>query len=306
MMRTLFLAAVLAAPCISLAADVVGVITILEGQALIYRGGGRLHAAEGVRIASGDIVETAAASFAQIEMADQSVAQFGPSTRLMISGPAPRQKAGRSIYMIDGWIKLVSPKRDAGAEPGFELRSAQFEIAPSPSVIVLRSAPSGVDLFVESGSVRIGERQPGSNAAGTVSLKAGDFYQRKVPARGNVASVSPPAFVGDMPRPFRDSLPPRIERFRERQVQPKDAPAFAYADVEAWLQAEPAVRRPLMQRWRSKAQEPPFRAALVAHLSVHPEWDPILFPEKYKPKEPPLPAATVRPAASDAASTPQR
>ena len=306
MMHALFLVAALALPCLALAADVVGTITILEGQAMIYRAGGRVHAAEGVRIASGDIVETAASSFAQIETADQSLAQFGPSTRVMISGPAPRQKAGRSMYMIDGWIKLVSPKREAGAEPGFELRSAQFEVAPSPSVIVLRNAPSAVDLFVESGSVRIGERQPGNTAPATVSLKAGDFYQRKLPARGNVASGSPPAFVGDMPRPFRDSLPPRIERFRERPVQPKDAPAFAYADVQAWLQGEPALRRPLMQRWRSKAQEPAFRAALVAHLSAHPEWDPILFPEKYKPKEPPRPTATVGRAVSDAASAAAR
>jgi hypothetical protein len=64
------------------------------------------------------------------------------------------------------------------------------------------------------------------------------------------------------------------------------------------MQAEPALRRPLMSRWRGKLQEPAFRAAVAAHMSAHPEWDPILFPEKYRPKEP------VRPAASRAAGLP--
>jgi hypothetical protein len=307
MMRALILIAAMVAPCISMAAaDVVGTITILEGQALIYRGSGRLHAAEGVRVAAGDIIETAASTFAQVELVDQSVAQFGPATRILINAAAPRQKVGRSMYLMDGWVKLVGVKREANAEPGFELRSAQFEIPPSPGTIVLRSTPGAVDLFVERGASRIGERQTGGGSAVTVDLRSGDFYQRKVPARGTVATTASQAFVGDMPRSFRDSLPPRLERFRDRQVQAKDAPAFGYAEIEAWLQAEPAVRRPLMQRWRSKVHEPAFRSALVAHLSAHPEWDPILFPEKYKPKDPLRPAAAAARAASDAASTAAR
>lgn len=306
MIHALFVVAALAAPCAALAAELVGTLTILEGKALIYRGSGRLQAAEGVRLALGDIVETADATFAQVEMTDQSVAQLGPTTRVLFSGPGPRQKSGRSMYLMDGWLKLVNTKREAGAEPGFELRSAQFEIAFSPATFVLRSQPAGVDLFVEGGSLRVGERQPGNNPPVTVSLKAGDFYQRKYPARGTVAAFAPPAFVGDVPRPFRDSLPPRVERFRDRAVQPKDATPFGYAEIEAWLQAEPAVRRPLMPRWRAKLREPGFRSALIAHLSAHPEWDPILFPEKYMPKEPPRPAAAVARPATEAASATAR
>jgi hypothetical protein len=84
------------------------------------------------------------------------------------------------------------------------------------------------------------------------------------------------------------------------QVRPKDAGDFAYADVEPWLKAEPSVRRPLMQRWRAKAREPAFRSALVSNLSSHPEWDPILFPEKYKPKE----LSPMRPGAGTVARPP--
>ena len=85
-----------------------------------------------------------------------------------------------------------------------------------------------------------------------------------------------------------------LPSFKDRPVQAKDAPAFGYTDVQSWLQAEPSVRRPLMQRWRAKAREPAFRTALIANLAAHPEWDPILFPEKYKPKEPPPPQAPVQ------------
>jgi hypothetical protein len=87
MMQALIMAAMLATPTLVLAADVVGTITILEGPALIYRGSGRLHAAEGVRVEGGDIVETAAASFAQVEFADGSLAQLGPTTRVMGADP---------------------------------------------------------------------------------------------------------------------------------------------------------------------------------------------------------------------------
>lgn len=299
----MLLAAALSLPCIAFAAEVLGTITILEGQALIYRGSGRLQAVEGVRLAPGDIVETAPSTFAQLEFADRSVVQFGPSTRVLVNASTLRQKPDRSLYILDGWVKVASTQREAGDEAGFDLRAPQFEIPASPAVIVLRNAPAEVALFVELGSVRLTERPQGAGGAVVASLGAGNFYQRKLPARGVVASgAAPVGLVGDMPRAFRDSLPSRIERYRNREVQAKDAPAFAYADVQAWLQAEPAVRRPLMQRWRVKAREPAFRAALIANLAAHPEWDPILFPEKYKPKEPPPRAATPNGRGASAAS----
>ena len=306
MMRALILAAAIAAPCVAAAAtaDVSGTITILEGQAQIYRGSARLHAVEGVRLAAGDIVETADSTFAQIELGDQSVAQLGPATRVMISGSAQRQKPERWLYIMDGWVKVSGVKREPAAGPGLDLRAPLFEIPATPGVVVLRSAPAEVSLFVERGDTRVVERQAGAVPV-AVSLKSGDFYRRKLPGRGTVNAGSMQAFVGDMPRSFRDSLPLRLDRFRDRPVQAREAPDFSYADVESWLKAEPAVRRPLMQRWRGKAREPVFRAALVANLSAHPEWDPILFPEKYLPKDSPgwRAAHAVGRAASAAAST---
>lgn len=297
-MRSLLLAVLMAAPLMA-TAEGLGAITILEGQALLYRGNGRVHAAEGVRLAPGDIVETAPATFVQLELADQSVAQFGPATRVMFNASGPRQKPERWMHVLEGWVKLTRAKQEAALAPGFELRSPLFDMPPSPSVVVLRATPAAAELFLESGGVRLVERQRAGSETAALTLKAGDYYQRKFPARGTVAAAASPPFAADMPRSFRDSLPRRIDRFRERAVQAKDAPAFAYADVAPWLQSEPSIRRPLMQRWRAKAQEPAFRQALVSNLNAHPEWDPILFPEKYRPKDPPLPKPTA--AASPAA-----
>ena len=50
------------------------------------------------------------------------------------------------------------------------------------------------------------------------------------------------------------------------------------------MEGESPFRRQFIERWRTKARDGEFRRALVSNLSSHPEWDPVLFPEKYLPK----------------------
>ena len=281
-------------------ADAPATITILEGEAQITRGVGRGPALEGAQLAFGDIVETAAAAFAQIEFADQSVLQIGPGTRLMVLSSTTRKKTEeRWLYVMNGWIKWIgAPKRDAAAAtPRFDVRTPLVEIAASPAVIVLQATPTEVALFVERGELRIGERS-GQGAALPLALKAGESYLRSAGARGVVNTGSSAEFRSQMPRAFKDSLPLRIDRYRDKDVPLPPAADIGYADVEIWLKSEPWLRKQLMPRWRVKVKEPAFRSALVANLSSHPEWDPILFPEKYQPKPAPPPP---RPAPASAA-----
>ena len=49
-----------------------------------------------------------------------------------------------------------------------------------------------------------------------------------------------------------------------------------------WLAVEPTLRRPAMKRWRDLTRDAAFREALVANMTAHPEWDRVLFPEKYR------------------------
>lgn len=265
------------------AAQSPGMVTILEGDALIVRGAARLRAAEGVRLAQGDIVETANGAFVQIELSDQTVLDLGGATRVMIGGPA-RLKAERQLYALSGWFKITNARKDPNAR-GFELRSPLLEIGLMPTVVTLQIKTAEVALFAERGELKLVERQAGA-AAGVVAVRQGQYYRRAAAARGTAGSAAPAGFVGDMPRAFRDSLPLRAERFRDREVAARAAPDFAYADVEAWLKAESPFRRQFIERWRVKARDAAFRSALIANLSSHPEWDPVLFPEKYLPKDP--------------------
>ncbi|HTP73028.1 MAG TPA: hypothetical protein VML58_12475 [Burkholderiaceae bacterium] len=276
------------------AADVAGTITILEGDALITRGAGRWRAAEGVRVQQGDIVETGDGGFAQIELIEQTVLSVGPHAHVMIGGPV-RLKADRTLYALGGWLKLTNARKDGNAR-AFDFRSPLLEIGLLPGVVVMQLKAGEATLFVERGDIKLTERP--ANAA--IGVRQGQTYRRPPgTTRGTLGGSPPPQFLADLPRAFRDSLPLRADKYKEREVQPKPAPDFTYADVEPWLKAESPFRRQFIERWRSKAREPAFRSALIANLSSHPEWDPVLFPEKYLPKDP----AKAASAASAAATT---
>jgi len=265
----------------AVAADVAGTVTILEGEALITRAASRVRATEGVRLQLGDILETGDATFVQAELADQTVMQMGPKSRVMVGGPV-RLKAERTLYALSGWFKLSNARKEGNVR-AFEFRSPLIEIGLLPGVVVMQLKTNEATLFAERGDLKLVER-PGGTPLG---VRQGQTYRRAGAARGTLGGSAPAAFVVETPKAFRDSLPLRADKYREREVQPRAAPDFVYADVESWLKTESPFRRQFIERWRSKARDADFRRALVANLSSHPEWDPVLFPEKYLPKPPP-------------------
>jgi len=298
MLRGIFLlCAALFAAGGAMAADVAGTITILDGEALITRAAGRWRAAEGVRLQLGDILEMGDGAFAQVELVEQTVLAVGPNARIMIGGPV-RLKAERTLYALGGWFKLTNARKDGNAR-AFEFRSPLLEIGLLPGVVVMQLKPNEATLFAERGDLKLVERP--ANAA--IGLRQGQSYRRQPgTTRGTVGGSPPPQFLAELPRPFRDSLPLRGDKYKDREVQPKAAPDFAYADVEPWLKSELPFRRQFIERWRAKAREPAFRSALIANLSSHPEWDPVLFPEKYLPKDPAKPASAASGATPTAAA----
>lgn len=296
MIRSLFLFIILAAAaCCAAASEAAGTLTILEGEALLYRGSDRVTPVEGLRLLPGDIVETSDAAFAQIEISSRFIIQFGPATRAMFQINRLRGKVERVVYVLHGWGKVTQVQTDPPDEEVFDIRTPLFELTATPGVVVFHASAADATVFAERGEARIADRHSRGTPARSV-LKAGQYYQRKAGVTGGVLKAAPKPFIEQLPRHFRDSLPLRIEKFRGQEIKPKEAPPFVYADVEPWLKAEPSIRRPFVQRWRAKSREAPFRSALVANLSSHPEWDPVLFPEKYLPKDPP-PPKSVPPAA---------
>ena len=274
------------------AARPAAIVTILQGRATVIRALSQFDAAEGMRLLADDLVKTDKDTFLRIEYDDQSSIEVGPETQLQVNHPAARKKTNRpALYVLEGWLKLGAGKSESGGRPAFA--SVGMDVVDLTGVMVMRGANASRELFAEQGTARWVDRDP--HGAEPVTLKQGDFL---VAAQDRTPQMQPrPSadFTAALPRPFRDTLPFRYDLFKDRSVAPKNPVPFNYADVEAWLNAEPSIRRQFVVMWRRKADNAAFRASLDHDLQKHPEWDPVLHPEKYEP--PPQPPAPTSPAA---------
>jgi hypothetical protein len=285
----------LAAPVGGTAAEPPAVVTLLEGSSALLRGTTRYALAEGVRLQGGDIVELGDKGLAQIEFADGLVLSLGPGARFYAAALVSR--AAKSVgfsefYLMRGWTKFANGK---SAAP-FRLSTPVFGLGTGDAVGVAQVSDVEGALFVESGEVRVAEGFVKATPASPIRMRGGEFFARKSEQKGTVQPRPPAAFLGAMPRSYMDNLPKRGAKWKDREVQPSSLSELAYGDVEMWLKAPPEIRRVVMRPFVRKARDAAFRAALVANLRSHPEWDPILFPEKYKPKPPPEPPAGETPA----------
>lgn len=283
------------------AAPPVAVVTIVESFTLVIRDASKLALAEGVRLQPGDIVETTPqASLVRLELNDGSLIDLGPATRVMLmptlavtkpagqSDTKPDQRARRSplAYVLQGWVKLTAPA--ATPEDKLQISVPGIELSGVTGRVVLSVLAGTMRVFAESGPVNVGDVGSGV----TVKLKTGGFVSRSGTDKAVALPRPPGDFIQQVPRAFIDSLPARAERFKGRDVPPKSLGTISHADVQPWLTAEPALRARFLTQWRAQAQVPAFRQGLLADLKLHPEWDRILNPEKYKPKPAPAkPAA---------------
>ena len=282
-----------ALPGVLRAEPAIGIVSIVEGEIFATRDGTRFALAEGVRIVADDIVESAAqAKLARIEFSDGIILDIGPNTRVLMTPKFPGERGGSraaKLYVLQGWAKITVPK---GAAASFA--SESFDLSGIARDAVLNVEPTASAVFAESGELMLAERSKGK-AGAAVKLKSGEFLARTGDAKSVLAQRPAADFIARVPRAFLDTLPTRAALFATREVAPKRLAPITYAEVQAWVDAEAALRPLFVTRWKALAQTPEFRKGLVAGLRAHPEWDRTLFPEKYLPK----------PAAS-AASAPYR
>jgi len=309
MLAAAFAVACLAVPALALGAEAPAVVTLVEGPAALMRSAGRFALAEGVRIHGGDILEVPDKGLVQIEFADGTRVSLGPQSRFHVATLAPAAAAGRGakaaavsdFYLLHGWTKFALP---SSAAP-LRVTTPLFGLGSADAVSVLQVESAEASLFVERGGLRLAEGFVRATPTSPVAVSAGQFYARKADQKGVLQARPAPGFIAGMPGYYRDNLPERLTRFKDRDVSPRRLGDLAYQDVEPWLKGPPELRRPLMQRLRARAQDPEFRKALIANLRFHPEWDRILFPEKYLPKPVPfVDAAKAPPTAADAAKAP--
>jgi hypothetical protein len=274
-MRVESLAALLlAVPALALGAESVATITILEGDAAILRGGSRLTAAEGVRLHNDDVLETASKTFLRLEYTPGPILDLGAGTRLMLGSTASTGNARPALYLLAGWLKLTRHS-EAGGQ-AVMAASPRMDLTDLKGVAVMQVGVRTSSAFIESGQARVVDRRP--RFVRSMELLGGEYVElegQKVPVRAPRPSA---VFLAAVPVPFRDSLPARLPIFAERNVAPRDAGTFNYKDVEEWLNIDRTLGRRLVRVWGAKANDPAFRADLIANLAEHPEWFPVLYP----------------------------
>jgi hypothetical protein len=285
-------------------------VTVLDGPALVLRSASKAPAAQGMALSSGDIIESDANTrWVRIEFDGGAVVDIGPSSRLLLLLPPPRAGAAvpkggpPAVYALAGWIKLSAPpaatdKADPQAGPAV---SAAVGAALQTPALELRTRGAGVVQIGEAQSFVFAETGPSTvmtrrvSKAQPLTLEPGQFASF---ASGELTRHPRPTpeWLAGVPMAFKDRLP--SQRMRNNAADAggvlRSAEPVTYPDVQAWLRAEPAVRSALMDRWRIRAGDPAFRAALIQNMRSHPEWDRVLFPEKYRPKAASATASTAR------------
>ena len=261
----------------------VGSLTLMEGSVRVIRGVNVLKGVEGMRLRQGDILESSDAGFAQLEFTGGAVIALGPASRLYIlrhnADKAAAGKESAELALLSGWLKGES----AATAGSYRYETPTLAATTSAGTVLIHAFADGSDVFLESGAATIGEVSGDGNVRQPVPAKAGQFFSRH--AGKNIATTTRPnpAFIDAMPKPFRDTLPSRLEHFAGKSVEPKTDHLISYADAEPYLRMPPAWRRGIPDRFQSRLKDPEFRKQIEAHIAQYPEWDKILHPE---PKEP--------------------
>jgi len=271
------------------AASPLATATIVDGEVLLIRGASKLLLAEGVRLAKDDIVETTAKGrLVRIEFGDGVILDLGAESRALLDPKlgGDRSRFGSRFHLLSGVAKVTSPQPATPAAAAFS--SPAFDVAGVSRSAVFVVQASEAYAFAESGELVLRPRS-GSKAAASTTLKSGEFFARAGEAKATVTPRPTPAFIQRLPRAFLDTLPARAALFKSREVEPKPLGEISFAEAEAWIDAE-GLRPAFVARWKALAQNPAFRDGVATNMRAHPEWDRILYPEKYLPK--PASAAT--------------
>lgn len=257
-----------------------GTLTLADGKVTLIRGTTVYAVAEGTKLRDGDILQTDAKAQAQIEFQGGPTFNFAGVTHALLLNVS-KARGEAEVAVLAGWVKYAQKKPAVGA---VRFYTPVAQLVAEDATAVLRVGAGAVEIFIESGAAKFSELGKRGAAVATRAVKGGEFISR-TGDQPPVVSARPPAqFVAAMPRHFKDNLPARIERFKDKNPEPKRDHEAAYAEVEAWLKASPPVRKNFVRRFQSRAHDAEFRKGLIANLREHPEWDPVLYPEKYRPK----------------------
>ncbi|HKU86225.1 MAG TPA: hypothetical protein VJV77_07785 [Casimicrobiaceae bacterium] len=264
----------------SAAAADAGIYTIVDGDVRVLRETAWFRLVPGARARDGDIVE-AINEHSQVQL------EWTGGGAMNLQGPAlvhtgalvaADNKSGAAELVVRrGWIKAAAGKRV------MRLRLPNATLEFVDAIVVARGDAEHSELFVESGSAKFVPVAARGKPTAPLEAKSGEYLER-VGERVAVAQPRPPqAFVAALPRQFRDALPVLAANFSEEPEVVRGR-EITLAEAEPWL-APGASRRTFVRRFTPRLSDPAFRAGVNARITAYPEWDRVLHPEKYRPKE---------------------
>jgi len=256
-----------------------GIVTAAEGGVILVRGTTSYTATPGVALRNGDMVASDPKGQVQIEFEDGAILNLARGARAFLL--APQGEPG--VALASGWVKFTRAKAAKGKPYRYTAPLARLSTAGATGV--MRVAGDACEVFIETGAASLAELSKAGAPGSSRDLKGGEFVVRR---DGQPLAVSPrpsTEFVKAMPTYFRDDLAAFLPRVRNRDAEPRREHEASYDEVDVWLKASLPVRRGLMERFQSRAKDAAFRAKLVENLASHPEWDRMLFPEKYRKDE---------------------
>ena len=264
----------------SAAAAEAGIYTMVDGDVRVLRETAWYRLVPGARARDGDIVDAINEySQVQLEWTGGGVMNLqGPALVHTGAVVAADSKSGAAELLVRrGWIKAAAGKR------AMRLRLPNATLDFVGAIVVARGDAEHSELFVESGSAKFAPVAARGKAQAPLDAKSGEYLER-VGDRAAVAQPRPPqAFVAALPRQFRDALPALAANFAEEPELVRGR-EITLAEAEPWL-APGASRRTFVRRFTPRLSDPAFRAGVNARITAYPEWDRILHPEKYRPKE---------------------
>jgi hypothetical protein len=279
----------------------IGVVTILDGGVRALRGTTWYKLVEGARVQDGDVIDAADRAQVQVELTSGGIVNFvGPAGLLAIGAGAAAREGKPSVpaevYMPRGWLKMA-----ARQGVGLRVRTGSGTVSAGDAVAVVHSDADAIEVFVETGSVKLQEPGRSSTDGALHDVKGGEFALRAPDRLFATAGAAPLTFVSAMPRHFRDPLPARAAQYAVVRVQPAVDRPITYAEAEPWLSSP--YRRLFIRRLQPRLSDPEFRTAAMAKPQAYPEWQAALAPGEAAPKEK---EKTEPPKAAEASKPPEK
>lgn len=251
-------------------------LTYVDGEGILTRALFRHKISEGLSLEKNDIIELGMQSQAILEFDNGTILGLGPGTRIMLLAVPIKSSTNFDVFLLAGQLKMFTANSTSHRISSSTLSS----VAMKEGVLVITQDTNTAMVFVEKGDVASISPTKKDNP---YLLKNGNLYLAKTGQKAEVLPRPSTDFIAGLPRMFLDNLPSRKDKFKDKKIEPKKLQEFDYNDVEAWLKTSPEIRKVLVQKWKVKANDSLFRKALIDNLRFHPEWDRILFPDKYRP-----------------------